>query len=135
MLGVHDLMATLYTCSYSAWRPEHGLPVRTSLGKPKWLPEAASWPLLWEITPRGHYFKAPTEVYDAEYLAQLERYGARRIARRLGEIARSGFAEPAERLVLLCFESPETAEWACHRRTFAAWWLRQTGERVEELDR
>ena len=79
--------------------------------------------------------KAPTEVYDAEYLAQLERYGARRIARRLGEIARSGFAEPAERLVLLCFESPETAEWACHRRTFAAWWLRQTGERVEELDR
>jgi hypothetical protein len=118
----------LYTCSWRAWRPELGQPVRTSLGKPKWLlPEAASWPLAWEITPRGEYFHASSEAFTAAYLAQLERYGARRIARRLADIAREAGAET---LLLCCFEAdPEQ----CHRGTFSAWWLLATGEPITEV--
>jgi hypothetical protein len=121
-------MTTIHTCAWSAWRRELGTPVRTSLGKPKWLlPEAASWPLLWEVTPRGHYFGAPAEVFEDEYLSQLERYGTKRIARRLAEIT---WATGAERLILCCFE-PLPAN--CHRGLFSAFWLLRTGEPITEI--
>ena len=120
----------LYTSSYAAWRPEFGAPVVTSLTTPKWLPEAATWPKLWPATPRWAYFRA--EDFDRHYVAQLERYGARQIARRLAEIARSGFAEPADRLVLLCWEFSGAPE-QCHRGLFREWWLAQTGEPINEI--
>jgi len=121
-------VTTIYTCSYRAWRPELGQPVRTSLGKPKWLlPEAASWPLLWEATPRGWYLRAHPEAYEDAYLDQLERYGPKRIARRMADITRQ---TGAATLVLCCFEAdPER----CHRALFAAWWLLATGERITEV--
>jgi hypothetical protein len=119
----------LHTCSWRAWRPELGQPVRTSLGKPKWLlPQAASWPLLWEVTPRGHYFNAPGPAFEDAYLDQLERYGARRIARRLAAISR----ETGEQTLLLCcFEAnPEQ----CHRSLLSAWWKLATGEVITEME-
>jgi hypothetical protein len=118
----------LRTSSYAAWRPEFGAPVVTSLTTPKWLPEAKTWPKLWPATPRWSYFHASD--FDRHYIAQLERYGARQIARRLAEIARSGFAEPADRLVLMCWEVNQAD---CHRGVFARWWLETTGEKIEEV--
>ena len=118
----------LHTCSYRAWRPELGQPVRTSLGKPKWLlPGAASWPLLWEATPRGHYFGAPAEAFEDAYLDQLTRYGILRIAKRLAVITRQ---TGAETLLLCCFEADREQ---CHRSLFSAFWLEATGERIEEI--
>ena len=75
-------------------------------------------------------FRAGADAYAAAFLAQLDRYGPRRIARRLREITRQ---TGAQRLVLCCFEPADVAEMACHRRLWAAWWLHQTGERVPEL--
>jgi len=124
---------TLFTSSYREWRPEHGAPVVISLQTPRWLPEAKSWPKLWPATPRWSYFHASAEEYDRQFTAQLERCGVQAIARRLAEIASSGFAEPAERLVLLCWEPSEVAETQCHRRSFAAWWLLSTGEKITEI--
>jgi hypothetical protein len=119
----------LFTSSYGAWRPELGAPVVTSLTTPKWLPEAASWPRLWPVTPRWSYFHASEQEFDRQYIAQLDRYGAQQIARRMTQIARSGFAEPADRLVLLCWEIQAAR---CHRGLFSSWWLAQTGERMTE---
>jgi hypothetical protein len=121
----------LFTASYSAWRPEQGAPVVTSLTTPKWLPEAKSWPRLWPATPRWSYFRASEQEFDRQYVAQLERYGAQQIARRLAEIARTGFAEPAERLVCLCWETDRAR---CHRATFSRWWLAETGEPITEIE-
>lgn len=123
-------VTTLYTASYGAWRPELGAPVVTSLGVPKWIKGAASWPRCLEVTPGGHYFRAPAEQFRKAYLSQLEHFGVQRISRRLAEIARSGFAEPQDRLVILCFESVPDQ---CHRRTFAEWLLLQSGELAEEV--
>jgi hypothetical protein len=120
----------LFTASYRAWRPEHGAPVVTSLTTPKWLPEAKSWPKLWPATPRWSYFRASNDEFNRQYLAQLERYGAEQIAARLAEIARSAFAEPIERLVLLCWETDPAR---CHRATFSTWWLAETGEPMTEV--
>ena len=121
----------IVTSSFGAWRPEHGTPVVTSLGTPKWMPEARTWPKLWPACPRWSYFKASFDEFDRAFIAQLERYGARAIAARMAEIARDAFAEPSDRLVLLCWEADSER---CHRGLFAAWWFRATGERIEELD-
>lgn len=123
-------VTSLWTSSYAAWRPEHGAPVVTSLTTPKWMPEAETWPRLWPATPRWKYFYAPPATFDRVFIAQLKRYGAREIARRMAQVARSGFAEPADRLVLLCWEVNQAD---CHRGIFARWWLETTGEKIEEV--
>jgi hypothetical protein len=123
----------LATASYGSWRPGTGSPVAISLTRPRWRPETADWPCCWLLTPRWAWFHAPAEEFDRQYLAQLERYGVQRIHAALARIAREAYEAPSERLVLCCWEAPETCETTCHRRTFAAWWLHQTGELVEEV--
>jgi Protein of unknown function, DUF488 len=115
----------LATASYAAWTPAMGVPVVASLGLPRWRPEAGSWARCWLITPRGRYFAASADVFDTEYLAQLRRFGARRIARELHAIGRG-----AERAVVLCFEADPQR---CHRGLWAAWWLHNTGEPIADL--
>jgi Protein of unknown function, DUF488 len=124
------LTLELFTSSYRAWRPGAGSPVSTSLTTPKWWPEAAEYPQLWEACPRWSYFCAEPAEFERAYLAQLERYGPQRIARRLAEIARNAYMEPSDRLCLLCFEA-DPAD--CHRSLFASWLLTTTGEKVTEI--
>jgi hypothetical protein len=121
------------TASYRTWRPGAGSPVVASLTTPRWRPEAASWPRCWALCPRWAWFHAPADEFDRQYLAQLERYGVERIHAELARIAAEAYEAPSERLVLCCFEPPEAAETGCHRRTFAAWWMRETGEKIPEL--
>jgi hypothetical protein len=105
-----------------------GQPVRTSLGKPRWLlPEAASWPAVTEIMPRGWYLHAHPEAFEDAYLDQLERAGPARIARRLAAITRQ---TGAGTLLLACFEPLPSS---CHRGLFSAWWFESTGERIAEI--
>ena len=100
---------------------------RCVLTLPKFRPEAQDWPRLWEVTPRWWYWRYERAEWDRAYLAQLNRYGPRRVARRLAEIARE---QQADRLVVMCYE-PLPAD--CHRGLFAAWWLTTTGERINEI--
>ena len=120
----------LLTSSYASWRPGSGSPVSISLSTPRWLPEAARWPRLWEATPRWSYFHAEPEQFDLSYVDQLDRYGSRLIAERLAEIAKTAFMAPSDRLVLCCWE-PLAKN--CHRGLWARWWLETTGERIPEL--
>jgi hypothetical protein len=117
----------IHTSSFRAFRPEFGLPVVTSLGLPKWLPEAQDWPRCWLITPTAQLFREPDpDAFAAGYRARLERFGVPRIARTLERIAAD---HDAGTLVLLCHE----ADWEqCHRLSFATWWM-STGELVTEI--
>jgi hypothetical protein len=126
-------VTTLYTASYRAWRPGLGQPVVTSLTRPKWIPEAADWPALWEAMPRWSYFRAEPAEFDRQYLGQLARYGTKHIAQRLAEITRQ--AGRPDRLLLLCWEwgGPDGGRDRCRRGDFARWWLESTGEIVEEI--
>ncbi|HEY2577216.1 MAG TPA: DUF488 family protein [Streptosporangiaceae bacterium] len=94
------------------------------------MPEAASFPRLWEACPRWHYFHAEPAEFDRVYIAQLEKYSAERISRRLHQIAREAFMEPTDRLVLLCWETDPAQ---CHRSLFADWLLATTGEKTTEI--
>jgi hypothetical protein len=120
----------LFTTNYRAWRPGMGSPVVISLSTPRWRPEAATWPRLWEATPRRRYFHADPSEFDRRYLDQLEAIGAQQIARRLVQIARDAYLEPSDRLALCCWETDSSR---CHRATFAQWLLVTTGEKVTEV--
>jgi Protein of unknown function, DUF488 len=121
-------MTTLFTSSFVRWRPEHGQPVSIALRRPtRLIPETATWPQCWPVTPRWSYFRAPHAEFDEAYVAQLDRYGAAYIAKALQQIARQ---TGAERLVLCCYE-PRPG--ACHRGLLSAWVLLGTGEKIEEV--
>jgi hypothetical protein len=125
-------VSNLVTCSYRRWAPALGQPVVISLLVPKWIDGAQDWPRCWEITPRWSYFHASEGAFEDSYLSQVEDYGIKRIARRLGQIARE---TGADRLVLLCWEwaGPGGGRDRCHRGLWAQWWLESTGELTEEV--
>jgi uncharacterized protein DUF488 len=121
-------MTLLYTCSYRAYRPEFGQPVVTSLGLPKWIPEAEQWPRCWLITPTSALFHGPGGAeFAAGYEERLNKFGPALVARTLEKIARQ---YDAEALVLLCFEQ-RAAD--CHRGQFASWLFDTTGELAPEV--
>lgn len=120
----------LLTATYRTWRPGTGSPVVTSLMTPRWRPEAAAWPRCWPITPRWRHFHTPDDEFARQYTAQLDRYGAERIAAELARIAAMAYEAPSGRLVLICWEADPAR---CHRRQLADWWLHRTGEPIHEL--
>jgi hypothetical protein len=120
-------MTALFTCSYKAFRHEMGQPVVTSLGLPKWRPEAETWPRCWLIAPTPALFHGDGADFAAGYEARLDRFGPARIARTLEKIARQYQADSP---VLLCFE---TLAADCHRGQFASWLLDRTGELALEV--
>ena len=103
--------------------------VSTSIGAPR-RGAGFPWARLSSLTPYG-LFKLDGEEFDRAYRRRLERAGAANIHRQLVEISD---AHDGRELVLLCWEDVwRDGDDACHRRTFARWWLEQTGELVEEL--
>jgi hypothetical protein len=120
----------LLVSSYAAWRPEFGAPVVVSLSTPRNRPEAKTWPRLWAATPRWAWFRADEQVFEQAFLDQLDRYGKDDVMRRLQQIAASGYAEPAETLVLCCFEADV---YECHRGTFRCWLHEHGGPWAEDI--
>src|SRR5262249_26500231 len=120
----------LATCSYSAYRPGMGAPVRITLGVPRQLPPGRwRWPYLAEAAPRGWYFRAAPEQFDACYASQLNRFAADI------ETKPAWLAEryPGQPLVACCFER-RVSEGDCHRLAFGRWLQDRLGIEVPELD-
>lgn len=123
-------MFELFTHRYQDFEPSMGVPVRITLGAPRWtLPYALEYRVR-EAAPSREYFGAGRPEYQAAYMAQLDRHGHAFLASRFREIATAA-GDP--RLVLLCFEDLSKPDQWCHRRMFAAWWQGKTGAKVREL--
>jgi hypothetical protein len=84
----------------------------------------------------------PFKKFERLYVARLEEFGVEAIASVLQALVdghRSFGSGPkplgaeGEGAVLLCFEKVHEGE-DCHRRTFAAWWEKKTGNVVPELE-
>lgn len=119
----------LATCSYAGWRAGMGTPVRVTLGQPRWRPPGRqSWLFVAELAPRPWYFNAAPEMFQAQYLAQLDRL-CHDVEMKLGWLA-----DAYGPLTLCCFERDISDPLACHRRMFAAWWQERTGQPVPELE-
>ncbi len=92
---------TLFTNRFQAYQPPQGVPVRITLGAPRFkLPYSLTHSVR-ELAPRRDYLSEPEPEFTTAYRADLNRLGAARIAARLRQIAE---AENDHRLVLLCFE-------------------------------
>jgi hypothetical protein len=124
----HVRSATIVTGRYQAWRPEHGVPVRTTVGRPRFWrgPQLVDGRVL---APYGLLGKG---LSDAEC---RERYWARLddradlVVQGLADIVRQ---HPGQTLVLCCFEDVTKGQ-ECHRRWFATWAERRLGIVVPEV--
>jgi hypothetical protein len=109
--------AGLRTARYATFKPEMGVPVRTSVGYPKFWRHGVL-PHSRVASPTG-VFRNPTLVSLTEQrVAYFQRLGDLR-ADLLAELADIARANPGQPLVLLCFEDVTKDE--CHRTWFAEW--------------
>ncbi len=122
----------LVTCSWRAIHEAHlagersFVPVRTSVGCPKFWPAAEHFPRVREVAPYG-LMKLGGEEFRARYVARLESFGIERIVARFDAI----HEEYQRTLALICFEP---AGQPCHRRLLATWLENQAGQHVPELE-
>jgi hypothetical protein len=105
------------------------VPVRTSVGKPRFWPDAKDFPYIGALTPFGLTKIGDEEEFTGKYVARLEKAGVDELRETFDAIDEM-YQKP---LALLCFEDLTKEGLWCHRRIFATWWLEQTGETVPEI--
>jgi hypothetical protein len=118
----------IVTGRYAVWKPSHGVPIRTTVGSPRFWRgpplvdgrRLAPWGLL---DP-----ELPTDVCRQRYEQRLDELGDE-VIELLERIAED---HDGERLVLLCFENVHRGEF-CHRRWLAEWIEDRYGIVVPEL--
>jgi hypothetical protein len=129
-----DGMPKIATCSYSEFQPTMGVPVRFTVGHPRWKLgyQLAGHAKL--ITPTRAMLSLPLDAYTLSYRRVLDAAGVDAIRNELATIA-----GPAGRVVLLCYErlnerdkATNEPKW-CHRSIFSRWIEERTGEQVPEL--
>jgi hypothetical protein len=121
----------LATSSYRQFRPAMGVPVRITLGKPKFRLSYEYEEIKLLAPPPKVFALQDEEEFEAAYLQHLGAVGVERLRRVFESLSGAG---GSTRLVLLCFENVFGGE-SCHRRMFARWWEEQTGQDVPELNR
>lgn len=124
----HPLVAT---CSYKEFRDEMGLPVRTSVGFPRWhLPYSLEFNMA-AAAPAGALRKiGDRDVFVPAYRARLDGTGAEKF---LEDFRALSEANDGKTIVLLCFENPLNSSTWCHRTIFAEWFEEKTGIAVPEF--
>ena len=120
----------LYTASYSDFDPAWGVPVRTSVGEPKWWPEPLAH--LRRVAPYGLREVTDQDEFARLYFERLDNAGPEAISDRLIALSATHQGRP---LVLLCFEDLRRPGAWCHRRLLAAWIERNLCFAVPELTR
>lgn len=110
------------------------VPVRTSEGLPRFWPQANRLPEVEALKPVG-LRNLHGDEFDRRYFERLDSFGVDEIRAQFAKVrkhpASAGYWHLP--LGLLCFEHVEKGE-SCHRRLFAGWWQRNTGEVVPERD-
>src|SRR6478752_2566565 len=107
MPPTHPPTPRFATCSYSEFDPDMGIPVRATLGPPRFAPHLGHINLQ-QAAPDRAWFSAPEAEFDRRYFEKLDRIGVKFFkdwADRTSDGTRT--------LVLLCFE--RVWKDACHR--------------------
>lgn len=124
------MSVNLFTARYQAVKPGMGVPIRTSLGTPRWrLPYSIKWAMR-ELMPDRSFLHSPKPQYEIAYRAKLDEAGPERLAELFRCVVD---AESDSRLILLCFDDLTKPGGWCHRTMFAQWWTEETGDPVREL--
>ena len=120
-------MVELATCSWRGFRPEMGVAVRITLGKPpRWFAYPHEEIRLLAPPPRVFRLK-DDKAFEEAYGQHLEAVGVERLMKQFQDLSEK---HDGRRLALLCFEASVED---CHRGQFAKFWESRTGEAVPEL--
>jgi hypothetical protein len=119
------------TSRYKGYQKTYGVPVRITVGYPKFWRKDKLGPLemVSEAAPwEKQIWNLPDDQAKALYEARCEDH-LEIIVKKLAELARRF---PGQRLVLLCYEDVHKGE-VCHRSWFADWFWRRFGITIPEL--
>jgi hypothetical protein len=118
--------ARIVTGRYQQFQPSQGVPVRTTVGAPRFWRHG---PLLHAkaITP-WYEFRLDEAEAEAKYKERLDRE-AHRVIRQLAALVTEAGDQT---LVLLCYDDLDAGAY-CHRRWFADWLWDRYGIEVPEL--
>jgi hypothetical protein len=121
----------IYTAPWKLMRePPGGLvPVRISIGRPKFIKDSHRFPSIRELMPFD-ILGMEHDQFKLAYRRHLEHVGVETIHDRFDQLHRRHHDRP---LALTCFEDLLKPGTWCHRRMFAAWWQEHTGEDIPEL--
>jgi Domain of unknown function DUF488 len=125
----------LFTSRFNAQKAiidSGAVPVRISLGFPRFKLHYALTEKLGDPMPDRAWLSLEESTYRKRYLSRLETVGVEKIRADMAAILKRHPGKDA--LVLLCYEDTRKAgEW-CHRTMLAEWWTEKTGEVVTELE-
>jgi hypothetical protein len=120
---------------YSSWYGNKEIattgifPVGISLYPPRWKTAFKVRYRIRDIAPTQDMLEMEYGPYFRRYIKQLEGLDIVKLQKNFKEISANG----AHDIVLLCFEDiNKEGEW-CHRRMFAEWWHKKTGQKIEEI--
>jgi hypothetical protein len=106
-----------------------GVPVQTSIGRPRFSLEYELREQVSELMPVGLLGKMSDDEFTSRYRERLARLDLDALRAKFDAIQKR---HDGKRVVLLCFEDVRAGEF-CHRRVFADFWLERTGELVPEV--
>lgn len=121
----------LATSRYQDYRPEHGVPIRITVGHPRFFKH--KYETAMALAPH-ELFKPPYKGIDdiptetLVYNRRLNEHAAEILAQLRAVAAR----HPGQTGVLLCYEKVNQGE-ACHRRWFATWAETMWGWNIPEI--
>lgn len=124
---------TFATCSYIEFDPSYGIPVKSTVGHPRFKLRyqlAANWQ---HAAPDRAALRLEPVSFRRCYTEKLRRFGSDYFGDRAAELRAS--ARRDEPVVLLCFDKLWLPDAFCHRTIFAEWFQSLTGEQVPELGR
>jgi hypothetical protein len=123
-------VTALATYRYATFRPSMGVPVQTSIGRPKFPLDYELREQVRELMPRGLFgTDLSGDEFTRRYRERLDKLDLDALRAQFDAISkRNGH----KRVVLLCFEDVHAGKH-CHRRDFADWYYERTGQRIPEL--
>ena len=133
-----DMQIEFATCSYSEFRPEMGVPVRSSVGAPKFFRYS---PIVrWDNTfPLPYMLRmGKRDEFKEHYFRVLDGHGVEKLMGDAEFILTEyrltpGANQHTNRLVVLCYEHPLSRSKWCHRSLWAEWMRANAGVEVTEL--
>ncbi len=114
------------------------IPVGISLDKPQLELAFQVAFFIKELAPTPEMLYMKYDTFKAKYFQKLGSLSIDSLRKRFEKISRSCCRDArtitnGNGIVLLCFEDITQPDQWCHRRMFAEWWERKTGEKIEEL--
>lgn len=127
ILGHGTVDLRLATCSYRAFTPEMGFPLRTSVGFARGFKHDHEF--VSELAPYGLLKINDRAEFAPKYAARVASKGPEMLAK----LVRIQQAHPGETLVICCFEDVHQDGVWCHRQVAAEWFRDQLGLELPEL--